>query len=446
MKRFLPLIGAGAVYLCCMLALYMLGNLRVHLPRYFIFSTIPFFIALLVFKKWDFFSGGDNTKAISLAIFLAVAFRLSLVALAPSLSDDLYRYAWDGRLLANGYNPYRYTPADTTLTQFHDDLYDHIAYKDYYSIYPPITEAGLGVSAYAAKIFFSGSSTATYILWKLLLIAAEIGTMLLLLRLLLRFGKPAKYLLLYAWHPLTVIEFGGQGHSDALMIFFFMAALYACTAEKMRSSAAYLGAAIASRGIPIIFIPAFMRHIKLRGVLVAVLIPMLLFLPFFSFNVYKGILFSTSQMAQIFTFNSFGYWTVRACFEQVRAWDQEKYIPLILALLFIAGLAILAYRSRRNGIRMLPKDMLNICTLFVLVMLNMHPWYFTWGLSLVPLVTSWGWLWLTFIANFTYLHYTPNSDMTLLTVAAIEYGGFILLLLWQRIDEREKKTAFIAEK
>ncbi|HZV11774.1 MAG TPA: hypothetical protein VFA55_01060 [Candidatus Kapabacteria bacterium] len=449
MKKFVLLIVAGVLYAGCLLALYTLGDLRSHLPRYFVLTTIPFIITFVVFRKWDFFSAGEpgvSGQAIRIVIFFAIAYRLALVALAPSLSDDLYRYVWDGRLLANGYNPYRYAPADSALVPFRDELYGHIAYKNYYSIYPPLAEAGFGASAYAAKIFFHGSTAATYILWKLLLTAVETGTMILLLRLLLRFGKPAKYLLLYAWHPLPIIEFAGQGHSDALMVFFIMAALYVLTWEKVRASAVYIGAAIASRAMPLIFLPAFARSIKIRGIIIAILLSACMFLPFFSPGIYHGILFSTSQMAQVFTFNSFGYWTVRAFFEDLRAWEWEVYIPLILGIIFISWFAVLAFRARKNGIAMLPKDMLTICTLFVLVLWNMHPWYFTWGLSLVPLVTSWGWVWLAFSANFTYLHYTPHSDAALLTVGVIEYGGFILLLLWQRIDEKDKRTALLAKK
>jgi hypothetical protein len=449
MKKFISLITAGVLYLCCLLALYTLGNLRSHLPRYFILTTVLFIVAFIVFRKWNFFSAGEQEKygqAIRIVIFFAIAYRLALVALSPSLSDDLYRYVWDGRILANGYNPYKYTPADSALTPFHDELYDHLAYKNYYSIYPPLAEAGFGASAYAAKIFFHGSTEATYIVWKLLLVVAECGTILLLIRLLLYFGKPVKYLLLYAWHPLPIIEFAGQGHTDALMIFFLVAAMYALTSGKLRTAAAHLGAGIASRVAPVIFIPAFARHIKMRGVVIAAVISVCTFIPFFSPEVFRGIFFSTSQMAQVFTFNSFGYWTVRAFFEDLHAWNREGYIPLILGIIFISWFAVLAFRARKNDARMLPKDLLNVCTLFVLVLWNMHPWYFTWGLALVPLVPSWGWVWLAFVANFTYLHYTPNSDAALLTVAVIEYGGFIVLLLWQRIGEKEKQMALLANK
>jgi hypothetical protein len=153
MKKFAPLAAVGVLCIICLLALYAPGNLRYHLPRYFLFTTAPFVLAFVVFRKWDFFSAGREKQAMRMVIFFAIAYRLALVSLPPSLSDDLYRYAWDGRLLANGYNPYRYTPDDSALALFHDELYERIGYKNYYSIYPPLTEAGVGAAAYAAKVF-----------------------------------------------------------------------------------------------------------------------------------------------------------------------------------------------------------------------------------------------------------------------------------------------------
>src|SRR5207253_5010451 len=76
-------------------------------------------------------------------ILFAVLFRLSLLFSAPYLSDDIYRYVWDGRVQAARINPYRYIPADPALAQLRDDkIYPRINRRDYaHTIYPPAAEA-----------------------------------------------------------------------------------------------------------------------------------------------------------------------------------------------------------------------------------------------------------------------------------------------------------------
>jgi hypothetical protein len=70
---------------------------------------------------------------------LGALMRLGLLFETPRLSDDIYRYLWDGRVQAAGINPYRYIPADPHLAFLRDDaIYPHINRRDYApTTYPP---------------------------------------------------------------------------------------------------------------------------------------------------------------------------------------------------------------------------------------------------------------------------------------------------------------------
>jgi alpha-1,6-mannosyltransferase len=46
----------------------------------------------------------------------ATLIRLAFVFQAPTLSGDVYRYIWDGRVIDAGFNPYLHVPADPALT------------------------------------------------------------------------------------------------------------------------------------------------------------------------------------------------------------------------------------------------------------------------------------------------------------------------------------------
>src|SRR5690349_3682974 len=85
----------------------------------------------------------DSRTLLVLGLVFAALFRLSILFAPPYLSDDIYRYVWDGRVQAAGINPYRYVPADEALAQLRDEkIYPNINRRDTaHTIYPPVAEA-----------------------------------------------------------------------------------------------------------------------------------------------------------------------------------------------------------------------------------------------------------------------------------------------------------------
>src|SRR5712692_773247 len=71
--------------------------------------------ALYLFAAWMIFRARNARSTLVLVLLFAGIFRLSIVFAPPYLSDDVYRYVWDGRVQAAGMNPYRYFPADEHL-------------------------------------------------------------------------------------------------------------------------------------------------------------------------------------------------------------------------------------------------------------------------------------------------------------------------------------------
>src|SRR5581483_764967 len=82
---------------------------------------------------------GENTRAlIPLIVVFGILFRLVLVPSPPSISTDIYRYIWDGRLIGHGINPYRWAPYDPRLTEFRDPaIWAPMEYKPYQTVYMP---------------------------------------------------------------------------------------------------------------------------------------------------------------------------------------------------------------------------------------------------------------------------------------------------------------------
>jgi len=156
---------------------------------------------------------GEAHQKTALIVILAgaAAMRLVLLFSEPTLSSDLYRYIWDGRVQAAGVNPYRFVPAAAELAALRDpDIWPHINRADYaVTLYPP-----------GAQLVFLGLTriSESVVAMKLALLLFEAAGVAALVALLRRLGKPATDVAAYAWHPLPVWEIAGNGHVDGFML------------------------------------------------------------------------------------------------------------------------------------------------------------------------------------------------------------------------------------
>ncbi len=177
--------------------------------------------------------------ALLIVIVLAAAARLVLVPHAPDVSGDMYRYVWDGRVQSEMINPYRHPPAAPALAHLRDaDVYPHINRPSVPTIYPPVAQATfLGLNLTGLR-----SVTAVKLAMALIDVAA-IGVMALLL---VRLGLQPARVVLYAWHPLAILEVGRSGHVDVIAVLLMMLALLAHAGRRpLLSGALTAGAALA---------------------------------------------------------------------------------------------------------------------------------------------------------------------------------------------------------
>ncbi len=153
---------------------------------------------------------------------VAILARGLLVFAAPTLSDDMYRYIWDGRVQAAGLSPYAYPPGAPEVAGLHpatDPIWPHINRKEAVTIYPP-----------GAELFYAAMYQAhpdSVFATKAALVAVDLANCLVLLLLLQRLGLSPLRTLIYAWAPLPTIEFGGSGHIETLEILLTLLALLA---------------------------------------------------------------------------------------------------------------------------------------------------------------------------------------------------------------------------
>ena len=188
----------------------------------------------------------------------ALILRLIVVGTPPFLSTDIYRYIWDGWVQAAGINPYKFIPDDPHLAFLRDTaVFPHINRASYApTIYPP-----------AAQICFFISDTLVKLLhlppvlgMKLAILSFEAAAMGAMLLVLDTAGLPRTRILIYAWNPVTIWEFAGSGHVDAITLCAIAFAVLAASRARHGMAGALLGIAVLTKFLPIILAPALWQR------------------------------------------------------------------------------------------------------------------------------------------------------------------------------------------
>jgi alpha-1,6-mannosyltransferase len=192
-------------------------------------------------------------RGVRVVLLIAAALRVPLIVSPAFLSTDVNRYVWDGRVQAAGVNPYRYMPADPALAALRDDaVYPRINRAEYApTIYPPAAQL-----IFAAVGYIWSSITAV----KAAMAGFEILAVFCLLRLLAAAKLPPGRVLIYAWNPLPVWAFAGNGHIDAASLALLATALLLRVRHRDGWAGAALGLAILVKFLPVVVAPVLWRR------------------------------------------------------------------------------------------------------------------------------------------------------------------------------------------
>ena len=179
-------------------------------------AVVAVLFAFYLVAFWLVLRRLPSTPGVVAAILgFAILFRVLMLTTPVYLSSDLYRYLWDGRVQWAGQNPYRYPPAAHELEPLRDTaLHPHINRPSSVTAYPPGAQWLFALAARLAPGSIRG--------WRLVLLAVDVATLWVLLRLLMRVGAPGAYVLAYAWSPRVVFEGAQAGHVDLAMIVFLI--------------------------------------------------------------------------------------------------------------------------------------------------------------------------------------------------------------------------------
>ena len=350
-------------------------------------------------------------------VIAAAVFRLSLLFSFPTLSDDIYRYVWDGRVQWAGINPYRFAPLAQELAHVRDALiYPKINHPELPTIYPPIAQiafwVGYGISGGILGI-------------KVLLACADLIAGWLIVCLLRHFGQRTQWVLIYFWHPLVVVEIAGNGHIESLGIVALLAALYLFLKGRDYIALSALGGAVLVKFFPLVFLPNIVRWKGWRptnwpALLMAPCVVLLGYLPY----AWTGapVLGSLGTYAQHWSFNS-------AVFDVLILLCGDGQIARgIIALLFSSVVLLMIWKR----VPLLHCAYLTAAA-FVLLTPTLHPWYVLWLIPFLVFYRHPPWIAFSLLVVLSYHILIQYQTRGIWEEAAwvqwVEYGGLILVAI-----------------
>ncbi len=331
-----------------------------------------------------------TSRTRSILLGFAALYLLTLLFTPQPLSNDLYRYYWDGKLLSSGVNPYAYPPAAAELAPYQDKYWVLIFNRDVPTGYPPLAEA-LFAAAYRLRPdpwLLRGMAA-----------LASLGAAALLMQSLRAAGQDERRALLYAWSPLVALEFANGGHLDAYALLCMSAALLCALKRRPLASAVCLALGGLVKFFPALLLPVWGRRWDKKAWLVFAAV---FALPWLHFVVGGTPFTGLGIFAGRGDFNGSLYRLVEELWYLILNSAYARLWARATVFIFLA-LTYLVYLLRRHpdgdvlaGWRFAGFFM-GLCLLLSPVV---HPWYVCWMLAFLAIEGQAAWLVLSVTVIF----------------------------------------------
>lgn len=281
----------------------------------------------------------------------------------PVLSDDLYRYIWEGRLWLEGFNPYAIAPNDPSLAFLRDEGWVSINNKALVSIYPPLSQVLFAIAAWL------GGGVTTV---KLLALAGLTWTSGWVAR---TTGDP-RVALAVGLNPLLSAESALNGHFDVLVGAAFMTVAWALYRRHFTTAGIAVCVAVGLKVVGLVALPLLWRRPK--ALVAAASVSVLLLAPLVVSRTLDDSASGPGQFATRWQGNesvfAFFDWISR----QLLADSSAGLVARMAAAM--ALLAVVAVLMKRR----VPATMATRALVWTVLLLSpqVHPWYLGWLLPL----------------------------------------------------------------
>jgi hypothetical protein len=383
------MINSANLRFSAALGLLLVGFLPIHWSPFQPVATYAFvFVStslVFLFFSWQLFASEPSARIMWTAIALAFLIRLSFINISPIGSDDVYRYMWDGMAQSHGVNPYLYSPDARELDSLHTQLLPAaVNHPDMKTVYFPFSQW-----VFYGCYHLSGENIRGY---KLVLLVAELATLIGLLLLLRQLKIPTRFVLLYILCPLPIIQFALDAHVDAVGLPLLIFGLLAYLRGNKVLSYVLLALSISVKPVAVLILPImFLREKGIWEKAKVAVVPSIVvvgqFLPYvLSSNPFEGL----TRFAENWTFNGVIFESLYLYFS-----DNQK-TRLVCAILLCVSLLLLYMRKKE------PFDAFYFSVLLLLIFSPVvHPWYVTWLAILLPFARRWSGIVFASVISFT---------------------------------------------
>jgi alpha-1,6-mannosyltransferase len=361
-----------------------LQDLRKHTLAF----EVAFFVAFAVYAGVTVLalrSRAFPTRTLLAVFALAAAMQAMLLFTPPTLSDDMYRYVWDGRVQSlgtdgeTGISPYLYPPDAPQLASLRDrQIWLQINRKSAVTVYPP-----------AAQMAFA-------ILWRIwpdnirwfqfVMAAAGLLAGGLLVGLLKDLGRSAARVLIYLWSPLLAFETAHSAHIDALVLPLLVSAWWARLRQRDSLVGILLGLATAIKLYPALLFPALWRPRHRQGrwrmPLAFAITLSACYFPYLVSSDAQVIGFLPKYLREIFNTSPF-IQLLYALFKPLNMDPRQAVSLLMLASLVMIGFWMILRPAKSAEVAI--RRSVWVIAAFTLLSQNLFSWYMLWLLPLVAI-------------------------------------------------------------
>jgi hypothetical protein len=262
-----------------------------------------------------------------------------------------------------------------------------------------------------------------------------------LLILLPRFRMPRANVLLYAWHPLVVVELGISGHLDGVMVPLVLLAILWMVQNRPWRVGASLALAALLKLYPAILLPALYRKGGWR-------------MPLAFFAVMgAGYLLYMDAGAHIVGYlphylapDEFYNLSLRPILMWLAGLITPKpfsYVQALSSVILILVMLHCLRQTHKTHQQAVEWGVGLIALYLLLVSPSVFQWYLVWLLALVPLTRSGltpAWLYWSWSVNLGYLAWQPALAGALPWLRIVEYGPVFLWIVgyWWVARSREQ--------
>jgi len=396
----------------------------------------------LAFIAYYILSKNAQVEKLSFYLGLGIVFRLLFLLSIPSLSDDYFRFIWDGQLMANGLNPFDFKPSEVLINFPNKEvLYNGMNSPNYYTVYPPVAQLIYWLSVKISP----GSILGSIIALRSILLLAEVGVVILLPRLLSLLKVNPLNSLWYALNPLVIVEICGNLHFEGLVIFFLLLAIYMLAIHKSKLASLAWALAAATKLIPLLLLPIFLRKLKIKEAIYffggVALLFLFLWWPLYTPYFLEHFLASIQLYSSSFEFNASVYYLVREIGYGLTNYNIIQTAgPALTVLAYLGMLTILLHHKIISWPSFFSL-LLFALSWYYLLALIVHPWY---SITLVFLAVftrfKYPMLW-SFLAVLSYWAYSNADFQENYWLIALEYTAVVGFAYFELFNSK-KLNAF----